>query len=64
MKDAGVNWVPVAPKSRTLSEPAGENKSFPRNHLNRSRNCELHNSGSFHFYLKLSLFWGRSSYKS
>ena len=28
----GVNWVPVAPKSHALSEPAGESKSFPRNH--------------------------------
>ena len=28
----GVNWAPVAPKSHALSEPAGESKSFPRNH--------------------------------
>ena len=28
----GVNEAPVEPQSHALPEPAGENKSFPRNH--------------------------------
>ena len=45
LKGTVVNGAPVALQSRVLSEPAGESKSFPRNHIQMAH----HPVG--HFYI-------------